>query len=206
MAAAVAVVNMVILLEVAASVNMLPSVYKDVKLPLLVPLTAGSVVTTLVGTWLLATLSTTHLQWIVGSYMLVVALLTLSGFVFRQAPTRARLFAVGMVAGFFNGLAAVGGLSAAWAMIGFQLPVRDIRAVMTVFFIVAEVLFLSSAWGMGMISAEIITTAVLAIVPLALGIYIGSKLFSRFSEATLKRFVLIALIVLSVMGIYKSIF
>ena len=202
----VAVVNLVVLLEIAASVTMLPGVRHDVKRELLVPLTVGSLLTTVLGTWLLATLSSTQLQWIIGIYMLIVALLTLSGFQFKGAATPLRLFMVGMVAGFFNGLAAVGGIGAAWGLVGFKLPVKDIRAVIAVFFLFVEVMFLLTAWWNQLITAEILTTALLATIPLVGGIYLGSRLFARFPEETLKRFVLITLMALSIIGIYKTIF
>ena len=202
----VAVVNLVVLLEIAASVTMLPSVRYDVKRELLVPLTVGSLLTTTAGTWLLATLATEHLQWLIGIYMLVVALLTLSGFQFKGAATPLRLFVLGTVAGFFNGLAAVGGIGAAWGMVGFKLPVKDIRAVMAVFFLFVEVMFLVTAWWNELISAEILTTALLSTIPLVGGIYLGGRLFARFPEETLKRLVLIALMALSLFGIYKTVF
>ncbi|MGB1254093.1 MAG: TSUP family transporter, partial [Candidatus Promineifilaceae bacterium] len=61
----VAVVNLVVLLEIAASINMLPTVYKEVKRDLLIPLTVGSLLTTSLGTWFLATLSADVLQWVI---------------------------------------------------------------------------------------------------------------------------------------------
>jgi len=202
----VAVINLVVLLEIAASVNMFSSVRDDVKRSLLMPLTVGALLTTFVGTWLLATLSATQLQWLIGLYMLAVALLTLSGFRFRGSATSARLFAVGVVAGFFNGLAAVGGIGAAWGMLGFNLPVKTIRAVIANFFFVVAISFLLSAWWNELITFEILTTAVFSIFPLVLGIQIGSRLFARFEEETLKRLVLVALMALSLVGMYKTIF
>ena len=203
---AVAVVNLVVLLELAASINMLPSVRPDVKRDLLVPLTIGSLLTTFIGTWLLATLSPTQLQWIIGIYMLIVALLTLSGFQFKGEAKPFSLFVVGAVAGFFNGLAAIGGIGAAWAMIGFNLPVKNIRAVIAVFFLFVEALFLLSAWWNDLMTVQIFATALVSIIPLLIGIRIGSRMFAHFPEETLKRFVLIALMALSLFGIYKTVF
>ena len=202
----VAVVNLVVLLEIAASVNMLPSVRHDVRRDLLIPLTVGALLTSFVGTWLLATLSATHLQWIIGIYMLAVALLTLSGYQFKGEATPFRLLVIGIVAGFFNGLAAIGGLSAAWGMVGSKLPVRDIRAVIAVFFLFVEVLFLLSAWWNDMMNMPIFATALVSLLPLTLGIKIGTMMFASYPEETLKKLVLIALMALSILGIYKTVF
>ena len=86
---AVAVVNLVVLLEIAASVSMTTSVKDDVKPSILLPLSAGALATTFVGTWLLATLSSVQFQWIIGSYMQTgrLGLLSLASVSQNHRPT-----------------------------------------------------------------------------------------------------------------------
>ena len=201
---AVAVVNLVVLLEIAASVSMTTSVKDDVKPSILLPLSAGALATTFVGTWLLATLSSVQFQWIIGSYMLIIALLTLSRFEFKGEVSTPRIVGIGMIAGFFNGLAAVGGIAAAWGLVGSKQSVQVIRATLSMFFLFVEVLFLIGAYWNGLISAEILTTAALSTIPLVLGTWIGGRLFKQYSDETLKRFVLITLIALSLWGLYQT--
>ncbi|MEM7334399.1 MAG: sulfite exporter TauE/SafE family protein [Chloroflexota bacterium] len=203
---AVAVVNLVIFLEIAASLSMTISVRKDVERSILIPLCVSAILTSFIGTWLLATLTAVQLQWLIGLYMVAVATLTLIGYEFKGEMTRGRIFGIGLIAGFFNGLAAVGGIFAAWALVGLRQPVRVIRANLAVFFIFVEILFLIGALWNGILTWAVVNTAVVTLIPLVLGIWLGSRLFHRIPEATLKRMVLITLILLSLVGIYKTIF
>ena len=95
---------------------------------------------------------------------------------------------------------------AAWGLVGSKLPVRDIRATLMAYFFVVEILFLAGAYWTGIMTAAIVRTAVFAIIPLVTGIWLGTRLFHNTPEATLKRLVLIALIALSLLGLYKTIF
>ena len=203
---AVAVVNLVVLLEIAASVVMFSSIKNDITPSILMPLVGGALLTTFVGTWLLATLTAVQLQWLIGIYMVIIAVLTLVGYEFKGEVTQRRVFGIGLLAGFFNGLAAVGGIMAAWGLVGLKRPVRDIRATLAAFFLFVEVLFLIGAYLNGLLSWAIVLTAVLSIIPLILGVWLGSRLFNHWPEETLKRLVLITLIFLSLVGIYKTLF
>ena len=202
----VAVVNMAILLEIAASLLMTQSVREDIEKDLLVPLCVSAILTSFVGTWLLATLTAVTLQWIIGIYMVIVALLTLFRIEVQGEMSQKHVYGIGFVAGFFNGLAAVGGIFAAWALVGLRQPVRVIRANLAIFFIFVEILFLMGALWNGILSWEVVNTAVVSLFPLILGIWLGTRLFSQISEATLKQIVLITLIVLSLVGLYRTAF
>lgn len=203
---AAAVVNTAVFLEIFASIGMLPSIRGDVKLSLLLPLVFAAALTTFIGIWLLATLPPTVHQWIVGIYMVIVGLLTLSGVRLKGEATTQRIFGVGLVAGFFNGFAAVGGIFAAWGLVGLRQTVREIRATLAIYFFLVELLFLIGAYGNGILSWEIFWTAVLALMPLLIGLWLGTNLFHNLPEATLKTAVIIALIALSLLGIFKTIF
>ncbi len=203
---AVAVVNLVIFLEIAASFTMLNSVRKDIDRSILLPLCGGAILTSFIGTWLLATLTAVQLQWLIGIYMTVVATLTLIGYEFKGEVTQRRIFGIGVISGFFNGLAAVGGIFAAWGFVGLKQPVRVIRANLVIFFFVVEFLFLVAAFWNGILTWAVFNTAIVSLIPLVLGIWVGGRLFNYIPEATLKRLVLITLILLSLLGIYKTIF
>ena len=201
-----AVVNLAVLLEIVASLGMWRGIKNDIKIPLLLPLIFGALLTTFVGTWLLATLTPIQFQWIIGIYLITIALLTLSRFEFGVEAKPVFIFLIGLVTGFFNGLSASGGIAAAWGFVGFKLPVKDIRATLALFFIFVEILFLIGSYLNDLLNSKIFITTLVLTIPLLLGILIGSRMFSYFSEATLKRFVLIALILLSLLGLYKTIF
>ena len=200
------IVTIVVLLEIIASIAMYPNVKQDIKSDYIVPLSAGSLVTIYLGIWMLANLATDKVQWIMGTYMMLVAVMSLIGFEFKGEITRTKLFVIGMVAGFFNGLAGVGGMFVAWSLVGLKSSARKVRATMVVFFLVGEALFLFGAIANDFVTQEVIFSSIYATLPLVIGVVIGSRLSGRFSDDAIKKLVLGGLIILSLTGLYKTIF
>ena len=200
------IVTIVVLLEIVASIAMYPSIKGDAKASYIVPLSAGLLVTIYLGIWMLANLAADKVQWIIGIYMMLIAVMSLIGFEFKGEITRTKLFVIGMIAGFFNGLAGVGGMFVAWSLVGLKSSARSIRATLVVFFIIGEVLFLFGAATNNFLSQVVIYSTIYATLPLVIGVVIGSRLSGRFSDELLKKLVLGGLIILSVTGLYKTIF
>ena len=200
------VVTVVVMLEVVASMVMYPSIKNEAKAYYLVPLSAGLLLTSYLGVWMLANLSAEKVQWIVGIYMLLIATVSLTGFEYKGEITRRKLFGVGLVAGFFGGLAAVGGIFIAWSLVGLKTSARSIRATLVVFFLFSETLFLLGAVANNFITREVVFSMICAVLPLVIGVMVGSRLSGRFSDEMLKKLVLGGLIILSVTGFYKTIF
>lgn len=200
------IVTIVVLLEIVASIAMYPSIKNDIKTDYILPLIAGLFLTIYLGIWMLANLAPNTLQWIIGIYMMLIAIFSLTGFEFKGEITRNKLIVIGMISGFFNGLAGVGGMFVAWGLVGLKSSARTIRATLAVFFIIGELLFLLGAIASDFISREVLLTAIYATIPLVIGILIGSRFSGQLSDEKLKKLVLGGLILLSLTGLYKTIY
>jgi len=199
----VAVVGLVVILEIVASVIMWSGIREDVKREVLAPLLLCGVPTILLGVWLLSWMPPNWMQLIIASYLVLVALASLLGLKLKPNPGVGRIGVVGAIAGLYNGFAGIGGVFIALFLNASQVTVRDLRATMTVYFLLCEAVFFVGAWWNGIYSWPIFITALLAIVPMWMGIWLGTHLFNRLPEMLLRRGVLIALMVLPVLGLIK---
>ena len=197
------VVVTMIVLEVVASIFMLKKVKAEIDYNLLKILAVSGVIASTIGVWALANINSTLHQIILSSYLLVIAMVSLFRFEFKNPINNARLIAIGSVAGFYNGFAAIGGIFVASMLTSSKLQLKNIRATMVVYFFIIEIAFFTAAYLHNLYSKEVFFTSVLLIIPMLFGIIFGSHLFIRLPDKTLKNIVLITLLVLSVVGLLK---
>ncbi len=197
------VVVMVILMEIIASIFMLKNVKLDIDFKVLKALVITAIIGNIIGVLLLANLNSAFHQILISMYLLFIVGFSLSRFTFNKPVTQLRLNTTGLIAGFYDGMAAIGGVFLASMLTSSSFPVRTIRATAVIYFFIVEPTFFVSAYFNGLLSKEIFYTTAVLILPMLIGITYGSKLFSVLSERTLKRMVLIALSCLSIIGLIK---
>ena len=197
------IVVMVILMEIIASLFMLRNVKLDIDFKVLKALVITAVIGNIIGVLLLANLNPDYHQVLISVYLLFIVGFSLSRFTFKKPVTQLRLNATGLVAGFYDGMAAIGGIFLATMLTSSSYPVRTIRATAIVYFFIVEPTFLVSAFLNNLLNKEIFYTTAVLIIPMLIGIIYGSKLFVVLSEKALKRIVLISLSCLSIIGLIK---
>jgi len=197
------VAALMIILEVSASLMMIKQVHSEIDYKVLKVLSITGVGTSFFGVWLLVTLDKSWLQLLISGYLSLIAILTLMRFEFKRPLNTQRIFWIGIVAGLYNGIAALGGIFVASMLASSQIQIKNIRATMVVYFFIIEVAFFVSAYFRGIYTQEVFVTGLVLLIPMTVGIFLGSKLFHILSEKVLKQAVLIALIVLSLIGLAK---
>lgn len=199
-------VIMVIFMEVIASVFMLNNVKNEIDYKLLKIITIGSVIASFFGVWVLANIQPEWHQALMSIYLLVVALVSLFKFEFKKPVNDFRLYMTGIIAGFYNGLAGIGGIFVASMLNSSRYPIKNVRATIVVYFFVIEVAFFIAAYINNLVSKEVVFTSLLLCIPMLFGLFFGSKLFRSLPEKALKQMVLVTLLVLSLAGLLKSLF
>jgi len=197
-------VVMVIFMEVIASLFMLKSIKNEIDYPLLKVLLIGGSFATVLGVWALVTIDPDWHQVLMSVYLLFIALASLFNFQFKTPMTKARMHLMGIIAGFYGGLAAIGGVFIALILNSSNYPVKNIRATIVVLFFFSEAVFFSAAYYNNLITKEVILTSLVLSLPMLIGVLYGSKLFNFLPEKTLKQIVLISLLILSVIGLVKT--
>ena len=103
------IVPSIFMLEVAASLNLLPSIWRDIHWSSLVPLTTGCLIATPLGVWLLANVAPAPLQVAISVFVLLATYLMWQGYALKKMPGTAASTAVGAASGLANGAFGIGG-------------------------------------------------------------------------------------------------
>ncbi|MGL4233677.1 MAG: sulfite exporter TauE/SafE family protein [Casimicrobium sp.] len=189
------------LLEIVASIWMIPSVWKDVNWKWLTPMAAGYAISIPLGVAALAYAPSDMLR-VGGCVLLFVASSCLLLNARPKLPDGFPLrFGTGIVAGFMAGASSLGGMVASVMLFAVSIPAKNLRATLIVLFF-GSALY-STSWGTwhGVVTQQTFVRAAWLAIPLLIGIAIGSRGFHLVSEAQFRKAVLAILAVLSVAGI-----
>lgn len=190
--------------ELLTTVNLLPSVWRQIDWRSLRWVVAGCAVTTPLGLTVLATLDPNPMRLAVSGCLLAIALLMLSGLAERLAPRQrpgaAGAFAVGGVAGLLNGAAGIGGPPA--IVFYFSTTGTAVgRATLIAFFLFTDVYALAWAGGAGLLANTGWQLIAVALPFSLLGIWIGQRIYLQLDDTRLRRLIWLVLAVLGALGV-----
>jgi uncharacterized membrane protein YfcA len=103
------IVPSIFMLEIAASLHLLPSIWRDVHWRSLLPLIAGCLIATPFGVMLLASVPPAPMQLALSVFVLIATFLLWRGFALKNIPGTAGAVAAGAAAGFGNGAFGIAG-------------------------------------------------------------------------------------------------
>ncbi|OOG20617.1 hypothetical protein B1C78_17145 [Thioalkalivibrio denitrificans] len=198
------VIPMLMLMEIMASIQTLPRVWKQVDRVTLTLLMAGSVVSVPLGAYLLANLPDSELRLVISTMVLVVTIILWRGYRFPARGRKGLSLATGLGSGMMTGAAGAGGLIVAVMFLSISAHMAVIRATM-----IAYVMFQSSYMAVvagiyGLMNLHTLISAVVLAVPMFAGVMVGHRTFVASAQVAYRRFVLILLMVLSVAGIVRA--
>lgn len=200
------VVPVVLLLEVVASIQLLPQVWRDIRWVSLRCLFAGSVASIPLGVFLLARLPETPMRVGISILVLATAILLARGFALKRMPGCKFTLGVGVLCGVFNGAAAIGGPPAILFYLSSPAGVSVSRASIIVYFLGIDMVTLAMAASRQLVTVQTLTLAAACLIPLIAGIALGSRIFKRIDQALFRRNVLYLLIALASAGLLRSLF
>lgn len=198
-------VVLALLLEIVASIHLLPRAWKNIDWVLLGALGSGILVGTPIGMSLLAWTQPDTMRFIISCTVLVFALLIYKGFSYRGPRTFPVHGGLGLVSGVCNGTAALGGLPIVTFLLSTDAQVASTRATLIAAFFATDIYALIFAGGHGIITTETIVFAVTALPILIIGVSLGQRMFNVASPDFFKKVALILLFALSLTGIVRAI-
>lgn len=192
------------LLEIAASLHLLPSIWKEIHWRSLVPLTLGCLIATPVGLWLLAHVPARSMQVSISIFVLVATVLLWRGYKLKTMPNTAATFAAGAASGLANGATGIGGPPV--IIFYFASPAGPLvgRASAIIYFIFTDVIAISFMTYGGMMSTGAVTKAVFFIPALLAGVWLGARSFKTANPETFRKIVLGLLVLIAVAGLVKA--
>jgi uncharacterized membrane protein YfcA len=184
-------------LEVLASVQLLPTVWRQVHWRSLRWLLVGALIGTPVGTWLLTVIPVDPMRILLAWVVLTAAALMASKFRAKALPGPAATTVVGGVSGVLNGAFAMGGPPAILMYFSSPAAAAAGRATLIVYFLGTDLWATATAVAGGLITAPLLGQ-IAALFPVSLlGVAVGSWLFRRTPSADSQRYALWLLAALS---------
>jgi uncharacterized membrane protein YfcA len=199
-----AVVPAILILEIAASLWLLPKVWKAVDWPSLGWILLGVLVGTPLGVYLLATVPEAAMRAAISVAVMILVVLLWRGVGFKAMPGRLVTTLIGLVSGVLNGGAAIAGPPVIIFYFSSPRTAAVSRASLIALFSATDVIALGNCLAQGLIRANTALLAVIFVVPLVAGIAIGSRAFVRTDEKTFRRRVLQLLLVLSAASLARA--
>jgi uncharacterized protein len=198
------VVPAVFLLEVAASLHLLPSIWNDIHWKSLLPLIIGCLIATPVGAYFLANVPAGPMQIALSIFVLVSVAVLWSGFVLAKVPGFATSTGVGAASGLFNGAFGIGGPPVVVFYFASPAGVAAGRASVIAFFLVTDIVGLLNLSVYGLVTRDSVTKAALFLPVLFAGVWIGARGFKSVDEKLFRRIVLVVMAALAMIGAAKA--
>jgi uncharacterized membrane protein YfcA len=201
----VQVVPTVLILEVLASIRLVPQVWRHIDWFSLRWLLAGSLVATPLGVYLLATIPAAPMRMSISLLVLVAATLLMRGFAWKRMPGKSLTIITGVACGMLNGAAAIGGPPVILFYLSSPAGVTISRASIIAYFLGIDSMSLVMAAVQGLTTSATLLTTAVCLLPLLLGITVGSRMFINVDQDSFRHHVLILLIILSIVGLARSV-
>ena len=168
--------------DLVAPLMHVPRAFKDGHPKDVLRLGAGALVTVPLGVLVLSLVEPVVFRWAVSLVALTLLALLIAGVRYRGTLTKPLIFGTGGLGGFLAGSVGLPGPPVIMLYMASTLPVAAVRANLTLYLIVADVILLGVlAWN-GYLVASALLLGVLMIVPYSLGNWVGALLFRPGAE------------------------
>lgn len=193
------VIPPVFMMEVAASVSLLPSIWKDIHWRALGWLTLGCLIGTPLGVWMLASVPAAPMKIAMALAVLVSVALLWAGYARKTMPGRIATLATGGVAGVLNGAFGIGGPPVVLFFFSSPAGAAIGRASLIAFFIGTDTMALGFLAREELVTSAAFSRFLILVPPLLAGQWIGARSFRTADPAAFRRWVLVLLAVLAVL-------
>lgn len=198
------IVPSIFMLEIAASLHLLPSIWKDVHWRSLLPLTVGCLVATPLGVWALANVPARPMQIALSVFVLIATALLWRGFALKTMPNTLASTAAGAASGLANGAFGIGGPPV--VLFYFSSPAGNIagRASLIAFFLITDVIGLANQSVHGLVNVDAAWRALTYLPALLAGVWVGARSFKNTNPEAFRKAVLVLLALLALMIAAKA--
>ena len=198
------IIPSIFMLELAASANLLPSIWKDIHWKSLWPLTLGCLIATPIGVWALANFPAAPMQIGLSIFVLTATFLMWRGYALKTMPGPFTSTLAGAASGLSNGAFGIGGPPV--ILFYFASPAGNLagRASLVAFFLATDVIGLANQSVHGLITWATVVQAAVYLPALLAGVWIGARSFKGTDPDTFRKYVLGILAVLAVIIFVKA--
>lgn len=147
----------------------------------------GTLIGVPIGTFVLTQADPVALRWMIAALVLAMLTLLMSGWRYHGRPAPPVDIGVGLMAGFFTGIAQVGGPPVVAYWLGAAKEPALVRANIVLYFAASALITCVSYVIAGLLATKVIGLALLIGPAYGLGLWAGSHSFGLASEAIFRR-------------------
>ena len=199
------VVPTAFLLEIVASMFMLPMVWRSIDWQKLNWLVLGILAGTPAGLLFLAEVPQDPVRFAISGLVLVACFLLWKNVRIRSEGGRIRLLVVGSFSGLVNGAAGIGGLPIVLFLLSGSIRAEVLRATIVAFLFCSDIYATLLSGSKNLLSNELLARSFLFLFPLVVGVAIGHRGFVKSSPESFRKFAIGLLILLSLAVIVRGI-
>jgi uncharacterized membrane protein YfcA len=198
---------LLLVIDFVAAAPLIPNGWRHADRRDLGTMLLGSLIGVPIGAWALTQMDGLAVRWMIVALIVPMLALLMSGWRYRGTPTMAVTAAVGAIAGFFNGVAQVGGPPIVLYWLRDTTAARVVRANIIIYFAAASILTTISYLIGGVLTTAVVGLAVLTGPAFGVGLWLGSQMFGLASEQTFRRacYALIALAALVSLPVFDGV-
>lgn len=191
------IVPAMFVLEIAAGLKLLPSIWRQVHWASIRVLVISSVITTPIGAYLLAKISPALVKFVLAVLIIVCCIVMLTGYKLQRIPSVMQTAATGTGAGILNGALGLGGPPVIVFFLGSPLALSAGRASIIAAFLAMDVAALPAFWALGLFSEDSIHLGLMSLPILMLGVWLGSRAAERVQEEIARKAIIGLLLLLA---------
>ena len=199
------IVPVILVLEVVASLWLLPGVWRQIHWRSLSWLSMGVLIGTPAGVYLLTNISPNLMRAAIAVVVMVLVVFLWCGFSLKTVPGRGKTVITGLVSGVLNGSATIGGPPVILFYLSTSTVAAVSRASLIAFFLGTDILAFVICLTQGLVTSKTGIMCVSFILPLLLGLGVGNHFFSRSKAHAFHEKVLILLMTLAVIALVRAI-
>jgi len=192
-----AIVPSIFMLEVAASLHLLPGIWRQIHWRSISLLLLGCVVATPIGVQLLAGLPVAPMRIALSIFVLGAVALLWRGFALKSMPGPAATIATGAASGLCNGAFGIGGPPVILFFFSSPAGAAVGRASVIAYFLGTDLLGLLFQFHADLITLDVFWRFLLFLPALAAGVWVGARSFKHANPESFRRWVLRLLMLLA---------
>ena len=198
------IVPLMFAMEAMASLHLLPKVWRQIPWRWVIILCLGSMIGTPLGVIALQYWQSDLVRGLAGGGVLIACVALWRQWHFNAAQLLVWLIMAGMISGFVNGLASIGGLVVAVYMMSSNMPLIAMRAGLILFFLIVDIYGLFWLNGHDLVSPNLPSLLLVMMPVLLVGNQIGYLLFDRIDAGLMRKFTLVLLSSLATIALVSA--
>ncbi len=193
------------IIDVITPLPMIPKALKEFEFAEVLPISIGATLTVPLGILILKNSDPTALRYVISISILLLILMLASGWCYGGKVTRPGLFGLGTVSGLAGGIASLYGPPLILFWMSRRSKVATIRANIIIYFAYIIMITGIGLWLGGLLTLQVIKTALILIPLYAFAIWIGVNLFRFSSEDFFRKvaYLLITIVAISSLPVWQ---